>query len=71
MQDRIATMLIIRSLGEIAAELKAVRHELQRLTHAGPPSQTMDSRGVTEVTEMDNAFKIWQSEREAKADPRR
>ncbi len=64
MQDRIATMLIIRSLQDIANELKAVHHELRQLNRSSPHEDAVVSPGFSDQSEMDNAFEILEEREE-------
>lgn len=58
MQDRVATMLIIRSLQDIANELKAVHLELRQLNGSSPHGGSSLRTGFSDQSEMDNAFEI-------------
>jgi hypothetical protein len=56
MVDRIATMMIVRSLRDIADELKAMRRDLQQLKESLPRGGTVFPSGLLDESEMDDAF---------------
>jgi hypothetical protein len=60
MQDRVATMMIIRSLQDIGSELKAIRQELHQLTRTHAHKDTDFVQGFSEQTEME-AFEVRRS----------
>jgi hypothetical protein len=56
MQDRTATMMIIRSLQDIADELKAVRQELHQMNRSQPRGAPDFRQGFSDESQMDDAF---------------
>jgi hypothetical protein len=56
MQDRIATMMIIRSLRDIADELKAMRQELHRQNRSNPRHGSDFQQGFSDQSGMEDAF---------------
>ena len=56
MQDRIATMMIIRSLQDIVDELKAMRQELHQVNRSNVSRDLDGRRGFSDESEMDDAL---------------
>jgi hypothetical protein len=46
MSDKVATMMIVRSLEAILEELKAMRHELQQLNERASRQESFEQRAT-------------------------
>jgi hypothetical protein len=58
MQDRVGTMMIIRSLRDIADELKAVHQELRQLNGSNLRREPPVQKAFPDQSEIDDAFDI-------------
>jgi hypothetical protein len=56
MVDRIATMMIVRSLRDIADELKAIRRDLQQLKESLPRGENIFPPELLDESEMEDAL---------------
>ena len=56
MVDRIATMMIVRSLRDIADELKAMRRDLEQLKESLPHGETAFPPGLLDESVMDDDY---------------